>query len=429
MKRVLIISYYWPPAGGISVLRSLKFAKYLHQMGWEVVVYAPENADYPLIAEGNLRDIPEEIEVIRGKILEPFAAFKKLSGRRPDDSANPVYQRDKKSSIVDSLSIWVRANFFIPDARALWIRPSVKRLSQYLRRKPVHVLLTDGPPHTNTVIAARLSKKFNIPWLADFQDPWTQVDYYKMMKISGPADWIHKKMEQSVFRTAKHITIVSPSWKKDLESIGAQNVSVVYWGYDEDDFKDISPDPDPGTFTIIHAGTVGFDRLPNAFIDQINLLVKQLPDQKIEVLFYGPVDYELKEQVHQLGLEKVVLFKGNIERKAMLKKLMECDLQLLLLNKADNAMGRLPGKLYEYLRVKKPIMGLGLPGSDADHILQNTGTGKVLNYNDTEGIRLFLSDLLNEEWKSFNPDGIEQFSSENQISKISDLLKEMIQNG
>ena len=198
---------------------------------------------------------------------------------------------------------------------------------------------------------------------------------------------------------------------------------------DEDDFKDISPDPDPGTFTIIHAGTVGFDRLPNAFIDQINLLVKQLPDQKIEVLFYGPVDYELKEQVHQLGLEKVVLFKGNIERKAMLKKLMECDLQLLLLNKADNAMGRLPGKLYEYLRVKKPIMGLGLPGSDADHILQNTGTGKVLNYNDTEGIRLFLSDLLNEEWKSFNPDGIEQFSSENQISKISDLLKEMIQNG
>ncbi|HBF21392.1 MAG TPA: hypothetical protein DDW81_14930, partial [Cryomorphaceae bacterium] len=160
-----------------------------------------------------------------------------------------------------------------------------------------------------------------------------------------------------------------------------------------------------------------------------NLLVKQLPDQKIEVLFYGPVDYELKEQVHQLGLEKVVLFKGNIERKAMLKKLMECDLQLLLLNKADNAMGRLPGKLYEYLRVKKPIMGLGLPGSDADHILQNTGTGKVLNYNDTEGIRLFLSDLLNEEWKSFNPDGIEQFSSENQISKISDLLKEMIQNG
>ena len=429
MKRVLIISYYWPPAGGISVLRSLKFAKYLHQMGWEVVVYAPANADYPLIDEGNFRDIPEEVEVIRGKILEPFAAFKKLSGRKPHDSANPVYQRDKKSSIVDSLSIWVRANFFIPDARALWIRPSVKRLSRYLRSKPVDVLLTDGPPHTNTVIAARLSKKFNIPWLADFQDPWTQVDYYKMMKISGPADWIHKKMEQSVFRIAKHITIVRPSWKKDLESIGAQNVSVVYWGYDEDDFKSISPDPDPDTFTIIHAGTVGFDRLPNAFIDEIGLLVKQLPDQKIEVLFYGPVDYELKEQVHQLGLEKVVLFKGNIERQAMLKKLMECDLQLLLLNKADNAKGRLPGKLYEYLRVKKPILGLGLPGSDADQILQNTGTGIVLNYNDKEGIRLFLSDLLNGEWKNFNPDGIEQFSSENQISKISDLLKEMIQNG
>lgn len=426
MKRVLIISYYWPPAGGISVLRSLKFAKYLHRMGWEVVVYAPENADYPIIDEGNAEDIPSNIEVIKGKIIEPFALFKKVSGRKTNDSSNPVYQRDRKSSLVDRISIWIRANFFIPDARALWIKPSVKKLSTYLQGNPVDVLLTDGPPHTNTVIAARLSKKFNIPWLADFQDPWTQVDYYKMMKISGVADWVHRRMEQSVFQTAKRTTIVSPSWKKDLERIGAKNVSVVYWGYDEDDFKSIQPEPNPDVFTIIHAGTVGFDRLPGTFITQIDRLSKENTTQNIEVHFYGPVDFELKEQVVKLGLDDVVLFKGNINRHMMLKKLMESNVQLLLLNKADNAMGRLPGKLYEYLRVKKPILGLGLPGSDASSILQNTQTGKVVNYEDAEGIYHFLSQALQKNKQPFTPVNIEQFSSENQIGKISDLLKEII---
>lgn len=426
MKRVLIISYYWPPAGGISVLRSLKFAKYLHRMGWEVVIYAPENADYPIIDEGNAEDIPPNIEIIKGKIIEPFALFKKVSGRKTKDSSNPVYQRDRKSSLIDRISIWIRANFFIPDARALWIKPSVKKLSTYLQVNPVDVLLTDGPPHTNTVIAARLSKKFNIPWLADFQDPWTQVDYYKMMKISGVADWIHRRMEQSVFQTAKRTTIVSPSWKKDLERIGAKNVSVVYWGYDEDDFKSIQPEPNPDVFTIIHAGTVGFDRLPGTFITQIDRLSKENTTQNIEVHFYGPVDFELKEQVVKLGLDDVVLFKGNINRHMMLKKLMESNVQLLLLNKADNAMGRLPGKLYEYLRVKKPILGLGLPGSDAGSILQNTQTGKVVNYEDAEGIYDFLSQALQKNKQSFAPVNIEQFSSENQIGKISDLLKEII---
>ncbi len=426
MKRVLIISYYWPPAGGISVLRSLKFAKYLHRMGWEVVVYAPENADYPIIDEGNAEDIPPNIEIIKGKIIEPFALFKKVSGRKTKDSSNPVYQRDRKSSLIDRISIWIRANFFIPDARALWIKPSVKKLSTYLQVNPVDVLLTDGPPHTNTVIAARLSKKFNIPWLADFQDPWTQVDYYKMMKISGVADWIHRRMEQTVFQTAKRTTIVSPSWKKDLERIGAKNVSVVYWGYDEDDFKSIQPEPNPDVFTIIHAGTVGFDRLPGTFITQIDRLSKENAAQNIEVHFYGPVDFELKEQVVKLGLDDVVLFKGNINRHMMLKKLMESNVQLLLLNKADNAMGRLPGKLYEYLRVKKPILGLGLPGSDASSILQNTQTGKVVNYEDAEGIYHFLSQALQKNKQPFTPVNIEQFSSENQIGKISDLLKEII---
>ncbi|MCD6367231.1 MAG: glycosyl transferase family 1, partial [Bacteroidales bacterium] len=239
MKKVLIISYYWPPAGGISVLRTLKFTKYLRKFGWEPIVYAPQNASYLYLDKNNFDDIPENIEIIRRKILEPFNLFRILTGRNKNDTSNPVYATSRKS-FLDNFSIWLRGNFFIPDARCLWIKPSVKFLTGYLKENPADAILTDGPPHTNTVIGMRLAQKFNIPFLADFQDPWTQVDYYKMMKIGKRADKKHHRLEQEVFRVAKKITIASPTWAKDLEKIEAKNVDTIYYGYDEEDFKNIT---------------------------------------------------------------------------------------------------------------------------------------------------------------------------------------------
>lgn len=261
MKKVLVITYYWPPAGGVSVLRTLKIVKYLREFGWEPIVFTVSNPSYPYIDMNNLNDVPDGLEVIKGPIIEPFDIFKKLSGRKKEERLDNILQvRSKNSNLFESLGIWVRANFFIPDARSLWIRPSVKYLKRYLKKNKVDAIFSDGPPHTNTVIANKLSVNFNLPWLADFQDPWTQADYYEMFPIGKIAHLRHMKMEKRVFENADKITIASPTWKNDLEKIGANDVSVVYYGYDETDFEKIDSKKLSNKILITHAGLLGIER-------------------------------------------------------------------------------------------------------------------------------------------------------------------------
>ncbi len=425
----MIISYYWPPSGGIGVHRCLKFAKYLVDFGWEPVVYAPLNAQYAYLDETNYKHIPEGITVLRKKITEPFNLFKKLSGRKKTDQANPVYVRDRKLSKIDSLSIWIRGNLFIPDARCMWIKPSVKYLLKYLKDNPVDAILTDGPPHTNTVIGCRLSQKTGIPWLADFQDPWTQVDYYSMLKIGKRADRIHHKLEQEALKTAKKTTIVSPAWKKDLESIGAKNVDVIYWGYDEDDFTDNNPEADK-KFSIVHAGQLGYDRKPDILIKVLGDLVKENPDfaENLEIKFAGTVDYAIKELIISEGLESNYIALGNIPRPEAVELNLKSHIQLLPLNIADNAKGRIPGKLFENMRAKRPILCLGPRDSDVAEILRKTKAGDSFEYNDEAGIKSYIKTIY-ERYKSGNNElssiNIEEFNVRNQVEKLSGFLNEI----
>ncbi len=429
-KRVLIITYYWPPAGGIGVQRCLKFAKYLHQQGWEPVVYTASNALYSYYDESGYKDIPAGLEVIKHRITEPFGLYKLLSGRKKTEPVpNPIHVRSKKPNILDRLAVWIRGNLFIPDARSLWIRPSVRFLSKYLKQYPVDAVLSDGPPHTNTVIACRISKKFNLPWLADFQDPWTQVDYYKLLKLTRRADRKHREMEQEVFRTAKAITIASPTWKKDIEKIGARNVHVVYYGYDEDDFKGISPDQEE-SFIISHAGLLGYDRNPETFFKVIRDILSEHPQRKkaLKLLFPGSIDFSVKEAIQQLGLSEITELPGTLSRPEALKITLRSTLLLLPLNKAENARGRIPGKLFEYLRSGKPILALGPTDSDVAGILEKTDHGKCFEYNDYEGIKDFITKhFISFEHSEpiFCKKDVSEYSVENQVGIIRNLLEKI----
>ncbi|SMG52981.1 Glycosyltransferase involved in cell wall bisynthesis [Marivirga sericea] len=423
MKKVLIITYYWPPSGGISVLRALKIAKYLREFGWEPVIFTAENAHYPYYDESGFVDIPEGITVIKHPIIEPFKVFKWLTGRKKEDALNSIVQvRDKKQNFLDKLGIWVRGNFFIPDARSLWIKPSVKYLKKHLKENPVDAIFSDGPPHTNNRIAYFLSKELGIPWLADFQDPWTQADYYQMMYITKTAHKIHSKMEQGVFQQAKKITIASPTWKKDLESIGAKNVDVIYYGYDEDDFKDLVKNQEGEYFDIVHIGLLGIDRNP---VGLVEILSKIKSDRKIRVILAGQVDQQVKKELG--GNKNVeVVYKGIISRKESLQLAMEAHLLLLPLNKANNAEGRLPGKLYEYLRTYNPILCLGKSNGDAAKIINKCKIGSSFEYEDIKGIRNFIEDLIQKP-NSINVDKkeIETYSNKKQTQKISNYLNEI----
>ncbi len=430
MKKVLIISYYWPPSGGIGVHRCLKFTKYLQDFGWEPIVYAPLNAQYPYFDETNFKHIPKNVTILRRKIFEPFNLFKKISGRKKNDSANPVYVRDRKLSKIDQLAIWIRGNMFIPDARCFWIKPSVRYLKKYLKSHPVDAIFTDGPPHTNTEIGRRLSEATEIPWLMDFQDPWTQVDYYDMLKIGKSADKKHNKLEKKAFEIAKKTTIVSPTWKKDLESIGAKNVDVIVWGYDEDDFLEEDPTPDTD-FSIIHAGQLGYDRRPDTLITLLGDIKKNNAEfgQKLKLKFAGTVDYAIVEMIKDAGLEDNYKPLGNISRPDAIELTRKAQLLLLPLNIADNAKGRIPGKLFENLRSKRPILCLGPAGSDVSNIIAKTETGKSFEYNDYEGQKAFIMSRFKKFTNgdnSVNPVGLEQYTNKNLSGILAGFLDEII---
>lgn len=428
MKRVLIVSYYWPPAGGISVLRILKFVKYLRKFGWEPVVCVPEGADYIYEDHNNFKDIPENITVLKTKIREPFKAFKLLSGRKKTDTNNPVYGNTAKKSFIDDFAIWVRGNFFIPDARALWIKPTVKFLSKYIEENKVDAILTDGPPHTNTMIGQKLSEKFGIPWLADFQDPWTQVDYYKLLKISKWADRKHRAMEQKVFKTAAKITIASPTWAKDLESIGAKNVDVIYYGYDEDDFADLRPEK-TDDFVISHTGILGNDRKPDVLFKVLKDLTNEVPGfkEKLKITFAGPVEQSIRDCIRENGLLDNYRELGNIPRRNALELNLASKVLLLPINKADNAKGRIPGKLYEYLRAGKPILCYGPEDGDVAEIIERTKAGKTFSYDDYAGVKKFITDVFKNEGESKQgtSSDISIYSNENQTKKIAGYLDEI----
>lgn len=433
MKKVLIITYYWPPSGGIGVLRCLKFVKYLRDFGWEPIVVAPSNPDYPYIDKGNFKDIPAGIEVLYTPIWEPFRLFKLITGRKGTSLNNIVHVRDKHS-VFDKLGIWIRGNFFIPDARSMWIKPTVRFLNQYLKTNKVDAILSDGPPHTNTVIATKIAKKHGIPFLADFQDPWTQVDYYKLFKIGYFADKKHKRLEQECFKTASKITIASPSWKKDIESIGAKNVDVLYYGYDEDDFKNIVPKPDK-KFTICHAGLLGFDRNP----ENLWIALRQLIDKSNEfkenfsLKFLGQLDVQVLNSMQKYNLQEFIDNRGLVNRDISLKEISNSWVLLLPLNKASNVNGRIPGKLYEYIRAGRPIISFGPSGTDVNNIIHQYSLGENFTWDDIAGLEKhiwnqFLKFTRNDFNSKTDYGSTSTFSNRNQTKILAGFLDDMSKN-
>jgi len=435
MKRVLIVTYNWPPAGGISLLRCLKFVKYLKDFKWEPIVYTAKNAQYPTYDDSNFKHIPEGTMVLKHRISEPFNLFKKITGRKKGESLNNIIHiRKGKKSWLDTIAIFIRGNFFIPDARSFWIKPSIKFLSAYLKNNPVDAILSNGPPHTNTVIATKLSKIFNIPFLADFQDPWTQVDYYKLMMITKWSDKKHKRLEQNTFKQASKITIASPTWKSNLEQIGANNVDVLYWGYDEDEF-DKNPVGLDKQFTLLHCGLMGFDRKPDKLFEVLAEMVKEdesfASDLKIKLT--GQLDYSIFKKIESLKLNNYVQHLVFIPRDEVLKETVKARVLLLFLNKATNAKGRIPGKLFEYLRAQRPILCCGPTNSDVSKILLETGSGCNYDYQDKKGIKQFLkreySSFCERNDRQHKNNDISQYFVRNQVKMLAQYLNEISTNG
>lgn len=432
MKKVLIITYYWPPSGGIAVHRCLKFAKYLREFGWEPIVFTAENAEYPVIDESNFKDIPEGIVQLKTKIWEPYNLFKLITGKKKEERIHNVFLEEEEHTFAHKLGIWIRGNIFIPDARRFWIGPASRYLIKYLQENHVDAIFTNGPPHTNHMIAYKIKRKLGIPWHADFQDPWTQVDYFPQLMLNPISRKIHEKMEQRIFKYADRVTICSNTWKRDLESIGAKNVGVIVWGYDEEDFKEIN-EPLSEKFTLSHYGSLGPDRNAKTLWRVLSDLSKESNEfsEDLEIELAGFIGKPVIDEIENLGLRKNLKLLPHLSRTETLKKMHRSQVLLLILNDMPNVNGRLPGKLFEYLASRRPILVIGPEESDASDIVSRANAGVTCNFNDYEKTRNTISDLY-EKFKRnellSNKTDISEYSSRNLTKQLAAYLNEITQS-
>lgn len=363
--------------------RWLKTTKYLREYGWEPVIFTTVNGEASVVDEGMLKQIPKGIETLRAPIWEPFNAYKKLTGKKKDEKLVPGTAGEKSSSFMQNFSVWVRGNVFIPDARKFWIKPATKHLNNYLKNNKVDAIVSTGPPHTTHMIALNVATKHNIPWLADFRDPWTNIDFYDKLKLTNWADKKHKRLEQAVLKNANQVVTVSWSWAEDFKEISDRMPMVITNGYDPEDFTKAGTVALDKKFTITHAGSLNDDRNPHSLWKALAELCKDENFAKdLEVKFIGQVAPIAIEELTKVGLEKNLNLIENLPHAKVVNELMKSQLLLLPLNDTPNIDGVVPGKLYEYIGAKRPIICIGKPTGDAAKIINDTNAGCVSDFND-----------------------------------------------
>jgi len=396
-RKVLIVTYYWPPAGGPGVQRWLKFANYLPEFGISPVLYVPKDPNYPLVDERLTAEVSSKVEVIRYKIKDPTRWINKLiPGKNRALSRGMV--NTKNPGIIERLMMWVRGHVFIPDPRVLWVRPSVDHLNKYLNTNPeINLIITTGPPHSVHLIGHQLQKSKTIKWIADFRDPWTEIYYHKSMNLSSWAHKKHLRLEQSVIESADLILTTSSTTADSFKQRTSRPVSVITNGFDKNDFRGIRTflkDEASSKFRITHVGTLMEARNPKVLWAAIKHLLEQSNfAEDLEIVLVGQVAQGVIQNLRELGLEKYLVMSSYMAHEEAIKVMAEAEILILAERDETDAQHIIPGKLYEYLALEAPILAVGPPQSAVESILKDTQAGLVFTHSDINGIMTFISSV------------------------------------
>ena len=427
MKRVLIITYYWPPSGGAGVQRWLKFVKYLRSFNWEPIVFTVENGEFPVLDFDLIKEIPDGVEVLTVPAWEPYKMYKLFSGRNKSDGINSGFLSEKKGSgLIESISKWIRGNLFIPDARKFWIKPAIQFLNEYLQNHPVDVIISSGPPHSTHLIALSLKKKFQTPWLSDFRDPWTNIDFYKDLKLTKRADQKHRKLENDVLVQSDIVLTIGRQLSNELKILGAKRVEIIENGFDPQDFLEDKNCELDEKFSIAHIGSFTPSRNHLVLWKALSHLVNKKEEfkSKLEIKLIGKVDYSVLQSIKDFGLDNYVKKIDYVPHNEVIKHQKSSKLLLLMVNNTPNAKGIVTGKVFEYMASKRPILAIGPKDGDLGEILSKTSTGVVCDYENVENLSSTIWSIFKDDIKFEN--NISSYSRVELTDKLVSLLNDMI---
>ncbi len=434
-RKVLIITYYWPPSGGSGVQRWLKFVKYLPSYQWEPHVFTPENPSFAITDPSLEKDVPGEAEVMRFPIWEPYDLFFRISGwfgpkKQPTPTA---LVPSKNRTVFQRISTWVRGNLFVPDPRVFWVKPSVKFLADYVADNGISVIITTGPPHSVHLIGLKLKKKIpQLRWLADFRDPWTEWGMWDSLNVSKAVRRIHKRMESNVLAAADEILTITPFYVRRFEKLAGRSVRLLTNGFDEDDFRHITYKRSE-EFIIRHVGLINERCDPRPFMRSLKSAMAEDPSfaSRVRVEFIGEVHPDFKTFIAEEEIFRTITsFPGNIPHAELIPLYGSASLLLLILTGYKDAEGFLPGKLFEYLATGLPVLGVGPLEGDAADVLKASGAGVMVASQDASGIQKVLLEFF-EKWNrnestSGDREKIDRFSRRNITGQLAEILEQQV---
>lgn len=427
MKKILIITYYWPPAGGPGVQRWLKFTKYLPEFGYDTFVYVPENPSYPILDETLSKDINPNVKIVKNKIWEPYQLAEKLNPKNKAYKGGH-FEKKENQSFMSKLSVFVRGNFFIPDARKFWVNPSVDYLKDFLHKENIDTIVTSGPPHSLHLIGLKLKKQLpNLKWLADFRDPWTQISYHKELKLTSWAAKKHEDLEREVMQKADVILATSYTDGENFKKIGAKRVEVITNGFEE--VKQLV-EKDQNQFHITYSGGLEMLRNPTALWKALAEILQENSSFKedFKLNFYGSLASDVKQTIVDAGLNQNLIVHGYVSHQESLNAINQANILILTNFDNDASKGIIPGKLFEYMATGNPILAIGPTDADVEKILKKTQAGDYFMHNEVAEIKSFILSIY-QQWLAnpnqkfvTNEEEVQQFNRRNLTKKLAEIV-------
>lgn len=425
MKKVLVIAYYWPPSGGSGVQRWVKMCKYLPQNGWLPVVYTPLNPALTAVDDTLAADVPAEVEVIRRRIIEPGQFSRKTTNAQ----VTPI--NGQKKSLKQRIAMWIRGNLFIPDPRVLWVLPSVRFLCRYLREHHVDAIVSTGPPHSMHLIAKMVARRTGLPWVADFRDPWTRMFYFKHLSLTPRAESLHVKMELSVLDGATRVVAVSPLVQLDFQQATETPVELITNGFDAQDFPDMPRSSFSSEhFTLLHAGLFAADGNPTVLWEALGEMVASDSDfaRDFRLVLCGKTDSAVVSALCEAGLGDNFTDLGYVDHKSVVQRMKGAAALMLPLRKEPEYRATLPGKLFEYLAARRPVIGVGQKDGAMAAILSSTGAGQCFDWDEKQAMKTWIAACY-QAWKKGelgdNQADLSAYSREGLAASYARLLNEI----
>ena len=419
MNKVLFITYYWPPSGKASLYWPLAIVKHLPQFGWQSVVLTVKEDSFTQTDESFAKDLSQDLNVIRSKTYEPFKIYKKFTGKKADDQliASETISTSNKG-LTHRISIWLRMNLFIPDARMGWYWPAVAAGKKIIDKENIDAIVTIGPPHTTHLVGKKLSRKFNVPFVPVFIDPWIDIVYYKNFNRNRVTLKIDNHLEKSVLENAKAVIFVTETMRTDYLNkyeFLSNKSQVLYWGYNEEDFENVTFQKEKrDAKVLVHAGNIFTYQNPKNFWKEIKK--NNLRGNTINIKFIGTVDPDIRRTISEEGLDNVTEYLGFLPYYEMLKEICDADFLLVCATEPRHV----PGKLFEYIRTGNPIIVFGDNNDEVKKLLEHSNSGMIFQYSET-GEQFFK----NYNKLTPNPNYIKQFDRKEiseEFGKILDTL-------